>query len=45
METPTCINMDCGFCDSSSETGCTADLSTWEDCQIAEFDDDEDDEA
>ena len=35
-----CINKDCCHQDDSSETGCCADLSTWEDCDQAEFDDD-----
>ncbi len=36
-----CINTDCGFNDWTSETGCAADLSTWEDCQDIEVDEDE----
>jgi len=41
-ENTTCINSDCEFCDSWSETGCMASLSVWEDCQEAEFEEEED---
>lgn len=44
METPCCVNTDCEYCDSSSETGCMADLSTWEDCQNAIFEEIEEDD-
>lgn len=37
MKVQECINEECPFNDPSSETGCCADLSTWEDCQDAEF--------
>jgi len=37
-----CINEACPYRDDSSETGCSADLSTWEDCDQAEFDEEDD---
>jgi len=40
-ETPKCINEDCRYQDSDSETGCCASLSHWEDCQVAEFEEEE----
>ena len=39
-----CINERCPFQDLGSETGCCADLSTWEDCQEAEFEEEEENE-
>ena len=36
-----CINEKCKHHDPDSETGCSADLSTWEDCDQAEFEDEE----
>ena len=36
-----CINERCKHNDPDSETGCCADLSTWEDCDQAEFEDDD----
>lgn len=36
-----CINKDCEYHDEGSDTGCCADLSTWEDCDLAEFNDED----
>ena len=44
MKDQGCINEDCRYYDNGSETGCCASLSHWEDCQMAEFDEDDDED-
>jgi len=41
MEDNVCINEDCPHNDQGSETGCSANLSVWEDCPQAEFDEED----